>query len=88
MGRRAGRSSCLAEAAVTPSTPAWAGGWPGEQVAEGEPSGPEQIGLTLPTPPPSSLPRLPPRDATGPRRWGLPGSAVETRPGPACRLAG
>lgn len=59
VGRRAGRSSCPAEAAVTRDTPGCAGGRPEKQVAEGKPSGPEQIGLTLPTPPPSSPPRLP-----------------------------
>lgn len=79
--------------------PCWAGGRPGEQVAEGKPSGPEQIGLTLPTPPPSSLPRLPPRcqraleegaprlggrDVPGP---GVPPAAEEAPSGPAPDLS-
>lgn len=86
VGRKAGRSSRLAEAAVTPATARLAGGRPGEQV-EGKPSGPEQIGLTLPTPPASSLPRLPPRCQRALEK-GAPRLGGRDAPGPSVPPAG
>ena len=67
----------------------WAGGWlvPEDQVAEGEPSGPKQAGLTLSIPPPSSLPRLPLRCQRAPEEGALQLGGRDA-PGPGLPPAG
>lgn len=81
-GRRqqlSGRSSCYPG---HPEARRVAG--PEGQVAEGEPSGPEQAGLTLPTSPAPSLSRLPTAMPTDPGEGGHPDYEGEMRPGSAC----
>lgn len=85
-GRRAGAAVCVAAAAVTPGTPK-AGQATGPRGAGSGRrallAGPEQAGLTLPTPPPSSRPRLPTAMPTGPGGRGRPGGEHEMRPATA-----
>lgn len=83
VGRGGGRQEQLSRcSSCYPGHPeAGRGAGPEEQVADGEPSGPERADLTLPIPSPFLGSH---RDANGPRRRGLPGSEDKTRPGPAC----